>query len=349
MDLYNCQERIEQVLVGNYAEIDKIVRQSDNRAKQARGNFERCTGVKCFVSEWDENVNWFMCDECEMWKHGLCELLTQSRQERISQDLEQFRCLTCQGYHSDDLLTLVEDQKQELRVERENVGSAVLETKAALAILETEAESMGIIESELNAILTSIIVERQAFHGDIFVGNHCKIILAQHEYVCSVIEGDSMYPKFVQLFGVFGEIQPFLFTKKFLSEAEISRVQAKCWEFGTLFPKYFPNESITRKIHELIFDVPVFLSAHKTIGRYAEEEGESLHNSVNQELRRLACVRNDVQKLKLVLKGQETRGKADRSLAVPTPRLCPLCKGQGKRSFLKKGSCPTCPQENPVQ
>ena len=48
--------------------------------------------------------------------------------------------------------------------------------------------------------------------------------------------------------------------------------------------------SITRKIYELVFDVPElvfdvpeFVSVHKTIGRYAEEEGESLHNSVNQE------------------------------------------------------------------
>ena len=202
VDLYNCQERIEQVLVGNYAEIDKIVHDSDNGAKRATANFERCTGVKCFVSEWDENVSWFLCEECEMWKHGLCELLTQSRQERIGQDLEEFRCLT---FHSDDLLTLVEEQKQELRKERETVGAAVLETKTACSkFQETANKSMGNLEVKLNDILRSIKVDRQAFHGDIFVGNHCKIILAKHEYVCSVLEGDEIYDKIVHLLRVFG-------------------------------------------------------------------------------------------------------------------------------------------------
>ena len=210
-----------------------------------------------------------------------------------------------------------------MRQERETVGAAVLKTKTDCETFEeTVNKSIGGLEVRLHDILHSIKVDRKAFHGEIFVGNDCKKIIAQNVYVCSVIKGDEMHSKIVQLFRVFGEIQPFLFTKKFLSEAEISRVQAKCWEFGTLFPKYFPNESITRKIHELVFYVPEFISAHETIGRYAEEEGESLHNSVNQELRRLACVRNDIHKLKLVLKGQELRGKADRSLSVPTPRLC---------------------------
>lgn len=140
-----------------------------------------------------------------MWKHGLYELLTQSRQERIGQDLEPFRCLTCQGFHSDDLLTLVENQKQELRKERETVGAAVLETKTACSkFQETANKSMGNLEVKLNDILRSIKVDRQAFHGDIFVGNHCKIILAKHEYVCSVLEGDEIYDKIVHLLRVFG-------------------------------------------------------------------------------------------------------------------------------------------------
>ena len=242
----------------------------------------------------------------------------------------------------------MEEQKQELRKERETVGAAVLETKTACSkFQETAKKSMGNLEVKLNDILRSIKVDRQAFHGDIFVGNHCKIILAKHEYVCSVLEGDEIYDKIVHLLRVFGEIQPLLFTKKFFLKLRFPGYKPNVG--SSIFSRYFPNESVTRKIHELVFDVPEFCSAHKTIGRYAEEEGESLHNSVNQELRRLACVRNDIHKLKLVLKGQELRGKADRSLAVPTPRLCSTCKGQGKKSFLKKGNCPNCSQESPVQ
>ena len=47
------------------------MRQTDNSAKQVRGNFEHCTGAKGFASEG------FKCEEYVIWKHGLCELLTQ--------------------------------------------------------------------------------------------------------------------------------------------------------------------------------------------------------------------------------------------------------------------------------
>ena len=83
-----------------------------------------------------------------------------------------------------------------------------------------------------------------------------------------------MHPKIVHLFKNFADLQQYLFTKTYLSDAEISVAREKCWEFGTFFPKYFHSESITRKVHELIFDVPLFISKHKTIGRFAEEEGE---------------------------------------------------------------------------
>ena len=37
------------MLVGNIAEIDRIVHQSDTGAKRASANIERCTGIKCFL------------------------------------------------------------------------------------------------------------------------------------------------------------------------------------------------------------------------------------------------------------------------------------------------------------
>ena len=48
---------------------------------------------------------------------------------------------------------------------------------------------MGNLEVKLNDTVRRIKVDCQTFHGDIFVRNHCKIILAKHEYVCIVLEG----------------------------------------------------------------------------------------------------------------------------------------------------------------
>ena len=73
-----------------------------------------------------------------------------------------------------------------------------------------------------------------------------------------------------------------------------------------------------------------------------EQEGESLHNSVNQELRQLYCIRNPCQKLKLVLRRQELWSKSDRKLLDCVGRLCSDCKDAGLRSFLKNGKCLVC-------
>ena len=143
--------------------------------------------------------------------------------------------------------------------------------------------------------------------------------------------------------------QPLLFTKRTLSEAEITQLTTLCTDFGKKYPnvrKFFPKTTITRKIHEPIFDIPRFVSLHKTIGRYSEEEGESLHNSVNQECRRLVCVRDPAQKLKLILEAQELSSQVDRSAAKRKPRKCQVCKDKGEtNAYFKKGICQVCKKE----
>ncbi len=62
------------------------------------------------------------------------------------------------------------------------------------------------------------------------------------------------------------------------------------------FHVLFPDKNITRKIHELIFNVPLFLRRFGTIGMLSEEEGESLHASINCELRQLVAVRDPNKK-----------------------------------------------------
>jgi len=349
VDLYNLKHRIEAVWAGNYEDLDFIASASDNHSKRAK-IVEHCSGLKCLISAKDDNILWIQCNSCNEWKHGLCELLTQTEEDVYSQSDEQYICLICQHISLDSLMEHALSKTLDTRRQQELIEVQVLESRTkCYQFQETVTHAMGRLERQLNDSLSAIKVERQAFYGDTFVGNHCKLILVHHKFVCSVLDKDPLQPKIVQLFGVFAAIQPYLFTKTILSEADIAFVTEKCWEFGTLFPQYFPHENITRKIHELVFDIPEFISKHKTVGRYSEEEGESLHNSVNQELRRLACVRNNKLKLKLVLQSQELRGKADRSLAVPKARLCPTCKEQGKRSFLKRKFCEVCMEATPAQ
>ena len=94
------------------------------------------------------------------------------------------------------------------------------------------------------------------------------------------------------VFSIFSRIGPVLFRKsRFPSQEEIATLEELCNRFGEVFLVFFPDLNITRKMHELIFYVPKFASRFKTIGLMTEEVGESLHASVNRELRNLFSLR----------------------------------------------------------
>ena len=63
----------------------------------------------------------------------------------------------------------------------------------------------------------------------------------------------------------------------------MNTVKSLCTGLGN-FTKYFSYENISRKIHELIFDVLCFLAKHKTLGYLSEEESEGVHHSINKLL-----------------------------------------------------------------
>ena len=134
---------------------------------------------------------------------------------------------------------------------------------------------------------------------------------------------------------------------RFLTKNEVETLIKKCYTFGERFPVVFPERNLTRKIHELVFSVPKFVNSFKTLGKLSEEEGESLHSSVNQELKQLACVRDQSEKIRLVLERQEQRANTSKTLLKGTARLCQVCKSKGEKHFLRKGNdgerhCPVC-------
>ena len=58
--------------------------------------------------------------------------------------------------------------------------------------------------------------------------------------------------------------------KGFLNSEEINTLVFSCFEFGVKFPVYFPDVALTRKIHELVFDVPAF---SRNIEQFASSVG----------------------------------------------------------------------------
>ena len=176
-------------------------------------------------------------------------------------------------------------------------------------------------EHQLLETLDSIKVVCQVYHGNVFIGNHCQIILNNYEKLCSVVSDEPEFHKHIsESFWIYSELDKLISTKRFLTEVEILSVKELCMGFGK-FTVNFPNETVTRKMHELVFDVPRFLAKHKTLGYLSEEEGESLHCSINKHLWQYQSIRNEGEKLVHVVKNQEPK--------------CGSCN-----IYLQKGVCP---------
>ena len=118
-----------------------------------------------------------------------------------------------------------------------------------------------------------------------------------------------------------------------MTEDEIRTVKDLSTGLGK-FTLYFPKETVTRKMHELIFDVPRFLAQHKILGYLSEEEGKSLQCSINKQLRQYQNVRDQSDKLQLIVTNEELLSTADRSLAHVTPMpKCDRCKCNPTKLF----------------
>ena len=153
------------------------------------------------------------------------------------------------------------------------------------ALKDSIDSNIGDYVRQLLETLDRIKVVRQAYHGDIFSWNHCKITLKNYEQLCDVVSYEPEAHEYIsECFRIYSELDKLISAKRSLTETEINTAKSLCTGFGN-FTKDFPNENISPKIHGLTFDVPRFLAKHKTLGYLSEEEGESMHHSINKQLR----------------------------------------------------------------
>ena len=121
--------------------------------------------------------------------------------------------------------------------------------------------------------LDSIKVVCQAYHGNVFTGNHCKIILNNYEKLCSVVPDEPEFDEHIsESFQIYSELDKLISPKRFLTVIEILSVKELCMGFGK-FTVNFPNETVTRKMHELTFDIPPFFGKAQNIGTPELEGG----------------------------------------------------------------------------
>ena len=352
VDLENIQERLSVINSNdNRKTLDSLITKiADNKKRRAILNNE-CQSEVCLISELDTNREWIACTTCKNWIHNICEGQTETEALKYNNNEDfSYNCLHCQNVtnFAMHLQSKMDVVKSQLNGHKQTEIS--LNKKYDIKNNEI-IDIIGGREKELNNSLNTINVYRQTYHGYSFVGNHCKKILEHYELLCNVINDQpEKCNNFKFIFKLFAEPRNLLFAKRFLQPNEINFVEEKCHTFGAEFPQRFGN--LTMKMHEYSFTVPRFVRNFHTLGLLSEEEGESLHASINMEYRNLLSVeyrnllsvRQAEYKMQLSLKRQSLRSQSDKCLLQPIARLC-KCLEHGKgseRHFLKNGKCDYC-------
>ena len=86
-------------------------------------------------------------------------------------------------------------------------------------------------------------VKRQAYHGNVFVGNHCKVILAKDKNqvfnfvkLCDFPTDEVSKDHFVELLRIYCEARSLMARRHLLSENEKETLKSLRYNFGALFP-----------------------------------------------------------------------------------------------------------------
>ena len=215
----------------------------------------------------------------------MCEVISDRDIEQIDR-MPTYEYLRCQRFSVQEVFQHLEHQIKHLKSEKHSLEAEVLALSDICKKYRQDQEnSMGESEKQLLKILDKIGFKRQAYYGNVFIGNHCKVILAKDknqvynsEKICSVLSERLEREHFIEVFRLYSEARSLMDRKHILLDHEKARLTSLCYKFGELFPVYFPRVALTRKNHELVFDVPRFVEEHRTVGLFSEEEGDSLHH-----------------------------------------------------------------------
>ena len=79
---------------------------------------------------------------------------------------------------------------------------------------------------------------------------------------------------------------------------------------------------MTPKMYEYIVNVPKFVARYRSLALCSEEEGESIHEAFNLEIRAVTSVRDPAELMRILQERQEMRCQAHKSLITPSQRVC---------------------------
>ncbi len=171
-----------------------------------------------------------------------------------------------------------------------------------------------------------------------------RLLERHREFLEPFHDIEHIHTKFHKVFSILSDLSSLLYATRILDELEINTVCRLCDKFGEIYPVLFHGHTITRKMHNLTHKVPRFVMRWKSLGIFAEQAGESVHNAFNQEGRTLACLKSSPQKILLLMQAQERRISAQLSSGWSIERICDRCRPSRVFKRHVNGSliCPRC-------
>ena len=219
------------MLSEDWQTLDDIAKRSDNSTKK-KLNTEvgKCKSVVCCETKYDVNISWVMHTTCRSWVHYLCEGIPNTS----FGDDAVYECLSCRSFIPETLEGYFVAKLQENRDRQFQLETQILAKKSECeAQKELIAAYIGDRERQLLETLDSIKVVRQAYHGNVFIGNHCKIILNNYEKLCSVVSDEPEFHEHIsESFCIYSEFDKLISAKRFLTEVEILSIKELCMGFG---------------------------------------------------------------------------------------------------------------------
>ena len=89
-------------------------------------------------------------------------------------------------------------------------------------------------------------------------------MLQNYKSLCDIVLDKPVF--YEKVSDIFFHISSLLFLKsRPLTDIEIAGLTELCSNFGHVFPVLFQQSNITRKMHELIFNVPRLVSNYKNV------------------------------------------------------------------------------------
>ena len=140
-------------------------------------------------------------------------------------------------------------QKITVLIDDERVLNAkIVEAKVKCDNFQAKYRSIvGTREKQLINALEFIEVVRQAYHGNVLVGNHCITVLRKYSFLSSVINDQPVRENFDEIFSLMAQIIILVMARRFLAPEECCKLQKLCESFGEKFQSIFPKEILRER------------------------------------------------------------------------------------------------------